>query len=324
MSTPADLPQVDVIILDWNRPDDTIAAIGSALGQTGVACNVWVVDQASEPDNRARVKAFCDAQDAVSVHWLPRNVGVAAGRNIATQLGHAPFVVSLDNDAVFYDAGCIARAVSRLAADACLAAVAFRVLDAETGLEQHWDYPSAYLETGLHSFEVTRFLGGGHALRRAAFEAVGGYDEALFFAGEERDLSWRMIKAGHRLRWYRDLAILHRAAAPGKVTWNEKRYFYSVRNTLYINYKFGAGFAGFARGACTSLLRGVYNGVGCSALHGIGAGLMMSMRFALTAREHDKAACRLPEDIRRYIDVTDLRDSESSLQKLRRQFTPLL
>jgi GT2 family glycosyltransferase len=321
-SQPTDLPFVDVIILDWNRPEDTIAAVKSALSQIDVTCKIWVVDQGSDPVNRERVKTFCNTDDRVTVRWLDSNVGVAAGRNIATRLGTAPYVVSLDNDAVFYDRRCVARAVQRLAADARLAAIAFRVLDAETELEQHWDYPLAYLETDFESFEVTRFLGGGHALRRSAFEAVGGYDDSLFFAGEERDLSWRMIKCGHRLRWYRDLAILHRATAAGKLTWNGRRYFYSVRNTLYINHKFGAGAVGFTRSACASLLRGIYNGVGFSALHGIGAGLWMSLRFELTAR--DKDAYQLSDEIRDYIRRTELRDGESSLQKLRRQFRPLV
>jgi GT2 family glycosyltransferase len=318
----AGLPFVDVIILDWNRPEDTIAAVKSALSQLDVTCQIWVVDQGSDAVNRERVKTFCNAHDEVTVRWLDRNVGVAAGRNIATRLGTAPYVVSLDNDAVFYDRRCVARAVQRLAADARLAAIAFRVLDADTELAQHWDYPLAYLETNFESFEVTRFLGGGHALRRSAFEAVGGYDDSLFFAGEERDLSWRMIKRGHRLRWYRDLAILHRATAAGKITWNGRRYFYSVRNTLYINHKFGAGAVGFTRSACASMLRGIYNGVGFSALHGIGAALWMSMRFELTAQ--DKDAYELSEEIRDYIKRTELREGESSLQKLRRQFRPLV
>jgi GT2 family glycosyltransferase len=40
---------VDVIILSWNRPDDVLDAIASALGQTGVSRRVLIVDQGSEP-----------------------------------------------------------------------------------------------------------------------------------------------------------------------------------------------------------------------------------------------------------------------------------
>jgi GT2 family glycosyltransferase len=315
------LARVDIIILEWNRPDDTIAAIGSALAQTGVERKVWVVDQASSRENRAKLRAFCQDEPDVFVLWLERNVGVAAGRNLATWLGDAPIVVALDNDAVFCDAECVSRAVTRLQTEPLLGALAFRVLDRDTGQEQYWDYPELYRGTQLDSFEVTRYLGGGHALRRAVFERVGGYDESLFFAGEERDLSWRMIRAGYRLRWCRDLAILHRPTAAAKLTWSDRRYYYSVRNTLYVNHKFGAGCLGFLRGAASFFIRGVRNRLGWTALLGVAAACAMSLRFAWTTR--DKRTYRLTPELRRYIRETDAQQHESALAKLRRQFSAL-
>jgi GT2 family glycosyltransferase len=315
------LARVDIIILDWNRPDDTIAAVASALEQIGVDRKIWVVDQGSSSDNRAKLRAFCHGRGDVFVLWLDRNIGVAAGRNLATWLGDAPLVVALDNDAVFSDSECVARAVARLEAEPTLGAVAFRVLDRDTGQEQYWDYPELYRIAQLESFEVTRFLGGGHALRRAVFEQLGGYDESLFFAGEERDLSWRMIRAGYRLRWYRDLAILHRSNANAKLSWSDRRYFYSVRNTLYINHKFGAGLLGFVRGAVSFFIRGLSNRLGAAALLAVFAALWMSVCFDWNHR--DQRLYRLTAADRRYIRRLDSPLRESPLAKLRRQFTAL-
>jgi GT2 family glycosyltransferase len=314
--------EVDIIILDWNRPDYTIKAIQSALNQTGVTCKVWVVDQGSESHNRDKLSDFCAGQSDVHVRWLEQNVGVPAGRNIATQLGSAPYVVSLDNDAVFGDPQCVARAIARLKEQPKLGGVAFRILDAETGNErQFWDYPEAYLGADLESFEVTRFLGGGHALRREAFERAGRYDETLFFGGEERDVAWRMIRHGYTLRLYRDLQVHHRTTTAAKFEWNDQRYFYMVRNALYINHKFGAGLTGYARGTLSFLLRGMRNGVGFAAMRGIVAAGAMNVRFSLN--EHQKNAHRLTPELRRYIADTDLKSNETPLQKLRRQLTIL-
>jgi GT2 family glycosyltransferase len=314
--------QVDIIILEWNRSDATIAAIQSALAQTGVQRKVWVIDQGSAPEHRARLAAFCNGRADVHVHWLEANVGVAAGRNLASRLGCAPFIVSLDNDAVFADDACVARAVNHLEAEPRLGGVAFRVLDADTRDEHaYWDYPSEYLNTALPWFEVTRFLGGGHALRREAFERAGGYDERLFFGGEERDVAWRMLKHNYRLRWYRDLAVLHRSTTQSKIAWTDRRYYFLVRNSLYINHKYGAGPVGFARGAASFTLRGVRNGLGHAALRGVVAGLRMSLRFSFNSSEHE--AYRLPEELRRYIAETDRKTRESNLDKLRRQLQPL-
>lgn len=317
-----DMPSVDIIILDWNRPDDTIKAIESALAQQGIAAKVYVVDQGSEPGNRERVQAFCAGHPEVNYIALPNNVGVAAGRNIATAAGSAPVVVSLDNDAVFTDPDCVTRAIAHLAADQTLGAVAFRVLDADTKEEQVWDYPEQYRNTTLESFEVTRFLGGGHAMRRVAFDAAGGYDAALFFAGEERDLALRMINLGYRIRWFRDLAILHAPMAAGKITWSGKRYFFTVRNTLYINHKFGSGLWGFCTGSGAFLVRGAYNGLAWPALKGTFAALGLTWRFIRS--DQDKTRYHMSPETRAYIAATELRDpSESFFSKLRRQFTPL-
>lgn len=315
--------ETDIIILDWNRPDDTIKAIQSALDQTGVRRKIWLVDQGSEPEKHAKVAAFCSQHPDVHVHRLERNVGVAAGRNIATRLGRAPYVVSLDNDAVFSDDECVARSIGYLEREPNLAAVAFRVLDADTGTEhEYWDWPTEYLHANLDSFEVTRFLGGGHALRREAFERAGGYDEHLFFSGEERDLGWRMIKQGYVLRWQRDLAIIHRSTPTAKVSWNDQRYYYIVRNALYINHKFGAGPYRFARSVGSLLLRGVRNGSGASALRGIASGLALSVEYSLSDGKR-KEQHRLTPELRRYIDETELKTQETSLQKFMRQWTLL-
>jgi GT2 family glycosyltransferase len=313
---------VDIIILEWNRPDATIAAVQSALDQKQVSRRIWVVDQGSEPVHRAKLARFCSRHLDVHVHYLPRNIGVAAGRNFATRLGSAPYVVSLDNDAVFADELCVARAISRLKSQSELGAIAFRVVDGESDEEEmYWDYPRAYLKSDVASFEVTRFLGGGHALRREAFERAGSYDEGLFFGGEERDIAWRMIRHGYRLRLYRDLAVRHRSVTDSKLSWTGRRYYFTVRNTLYINHKFGAGGLGFARGAAGFMLRGIRNGLAPAAMRGIVAAIALSAHHSFSIQ--DKSDYALTTDMRRYIATTDHKDRESLLHKLRRQLTPL-
>jgi len=312
----------DIIILEWNRPDDTINAIQSALAQTGVTRKIWVVDQGSDGLHRTKLARFCSRHPEVHLHSLSRNIGVAAGRNFATRLGSAPYVISLDNDAVFADEACVARAVSRLETSPELGAVAFRILDGETEDEEiYWDYPRSYLKSAHASFEVTRFLGGGHALRRAAFERAGCYDEALFFGSEERDVAWRMIRHGYRLRLYRDLAVRHRSVGHSKLTWSDRRYYFAVRNNLYVNHKFGAGARGFARGAASFTVRGLRNGLAPAALRGIAAGLALSVHFSLN--ERDKSDYALSAALRRYILQTDHKDRERALDKLRRQLSLL-
>lgn len=314
----ADDLAVDIAIVSWNRPDETIAAIASALGQTGIPRRVLVLDQGSEPQNIAKVEAFCAARPDVSLQRLDRNVGIAEGRNRVIAMGAAPIIVGMDSDAVFDDAGCVARAAARMAADPALGVIAFRILDNDTRHESHWDYPPIHRDAD--TFEATRFLGGGHAMRRAAYEAAGGYDPALFFIGEERDIAWRVINAGYRIRWFRDIAVLHETVARQKVTWGSKRYYFTVRNTMYINYKYGMPLWRLVRAAAAFAVRGVANGVGPQAARGIADSIGMMRRFARDRA--DKSIYRLSPAVRDYIAATDRRN-ESLLKRVRRQFTPL-
>ncbi len=123
----ATAPESAPLILSFcllNRIEDTIAAISSALEQHGVTKHIWIVDQASDAKQHARLQAFVRGKPVV-VKSLRQNVGVSAGRNIASRMGGAPYIVALDNDAVFNNPHTLERAIAHLEADPVLGAVGF-------------------------------------------------------------------------------------------------------------------------------------------------------------------------------------------------------
>lgn len=280
------VPEIDVIILSWNRIDDTIMAIESALAQTAVHTRVQVVDQGSSSENLDRLRQFVDTRRSqVELRELGRNVGVAAGRNIATRMGRAPCVVALDNDAVFARSDTLARASRLLSADPRLGAIAFRIRNYFTGRDDEmcWDYPEALRAHADRDFFVTRFVGAGHAMRRDAFEAAGGYDDSLFFGGEERDISYRMLNRGYHIRYVPSLAVRHKVDPEARVRWDSGRYYYAVRNSLYIEYKFGAPWRRLARIAAGAVAKGAYNGLLGQSLRAVANAAPMAARFSRQA-----------------------------------------
>lgn len=271
---------VDINILSLNRARETVAAIESALAQEGVAKRVWVLDQGSDADNLAILEVFCAGKD-VHLEKLRKNLGVAGGRNYLARLGRAPYIVALDNDAIFADRQTVQRAVSYLESHPELAAIGFQILNYTTREidELSWGYPKAIRGRWNEPFDTIKFVGAGHALVRKHFEAVGGYDERLFFYLEELDLGYRLINHGLKIRYVPEIKIYHNVSPELRVRWDGGRFYYLVRNRLYINAKHGASpliTAGYAAGY---MLKGVYNGVLGQALRGVWDALGMIARY---------------------------------------------
>ncbi len=121
-------------------------------------------------------------------------------------------------------------------------------------------------------FDTVTFVGAGHAIRRSAWEEVGGYDEALFFCWEEFDFALRAIALGWRFRYRGDIVIRHKVSDEQRVTWGGRRWFYFVRNRLYLERKFGG--AGLVR-AAGYLIKGTLNGMPVTTVRAIAAALGM-------------------------------------------------
>lgn len=318
--------QVDVIILSWNRPDDTIAAIASAAEQEGVRHRILIVDQGSEPDNLRRLEAYLAGVANATLEKLGRNSGVAGGRNIASAMGSAPYIVALDSDAIFADRHALATAVAHLDAHPELCAIGFRIDNYFTGENDatSWDYPpECRPDTG---FPATRFIGAGHALRREVFEAVGAYDDRLFFCGEELDLSYRMLNAGYRIAYVPAVGIRHKVSPEHRVMWGKGRYYYTVRNSLYSAYKFGTPLPRLAVGAAAFAIRGWRNGIGLAALRGVVDAVGMCRawrRETARAAAAPAPAYALSRETWRYIRQCEPTRQEPLLAKIRRQFVRL-
>jgi GT2 family glycosyltransferase len=312
---------VDVIILSWNRVADTLAAIESAAGQKGVNQRVHIVDQGSTAESIAQLEELVARTPCARLQKLSGNSGVAGGRNIATSMGAAPYVVALDSDAVFEDESTLARAVARLQANADLCAIGFRIKNFFTGQndETSWDYPGR--TSPDHRFATTRFIGAGHALRRAAFEAVGGYDARLFFCGEELDLCYRMLNLGMRIEYCPDVAVLHKVSPQHRVFWDKGRFFYTVRNALYTLYKFGEPRSRLLVAALAFLVKGLRNGLAAQSLRAIVESVKMSKAFV--ASTEDKSHYRLSGPTRDYIVRSEHSRQESVTTKFRRLLTQL-
>jgi GT2 family glycosyltransferase len=273
-SAPCDDYDADIVILALDRADETIAAIRSALSQTGVSRHVFIVDQGSKPANLALSAAeVADRPDATLV-VLDRNYGVAGGRNRGSALGHGRIIFGLDNDAEFASSTTLAKVVAMLDADTMLAAIGCRIVLHSNGEDDmsSWGYPPGLLARSADNFDAITFVGAGHAIRRSAWQACNGYDDDLHFCWEELDFCLRAIEQG----------------------WSGSRWFHYVRNRLYIGRKWTSGWLPLLPRCIFYALKGARNGALSQTLRAFLAAFGMAsgtvgQRHSPAAREYLRA-----------------------------------
>lgn len=163
------------------------------------------------PDSVVVIANGCDQPERgfgqnVCVHRLPENVGVPAGRNDGLRRVAGGIVGFLDDDAELVgDSTAISEAFESAPN---LGAVALRLVD-EHGATARRHVPRPGGRDPELSGDVALFLGGACAIRREAYEEVGGYFTELFYGHEEVELSWRLIDAGWSIRYLANVEVFH-------------------------------------------------------------------------------------------------------------------
>jgi GT2 family glycosyltransferase len=193
---------------------------------------------------------------------VDRNCGVPGGRNIGSALGCGRLIVGLDNDAEFAASDTLVRLAGGFDADPVLAAIGCRIVIDATGEDDlsSWGYPLALLARSHETFEAVTFVGAGHAIRRAAWKDVGGYDARLFFCWEEYDFCLRAIARYWRVRYRGDIVVRHKVSPERRVSWSGDRWFHFVRNRLYIGRKSGESWLALLPRAAGYCIKAARNG----------------------------------------------------------------
>ncbi|TLU74435.1 glycosyltransferase family 2 protein [Lichenicoccus roseus] len=318
-SPPTDAPSydADIIILAMDRVEETLEAIASALAQDSVRRHVFVFDQGSMPENLERLCEAARGRTDIAVLRAERNFGVAGGRNRATALGHGRVIIALDNDAEFADSHTVADAVAHLDQHQDLAAVGFRIVVHSTGQEDlsSWGYPNALLPRAGASFETITFVGAGHAISRRAWNETGGYDDGLFFCWEEFDFCLSAIARGWRIEYAGDLVVRHKVSPDRRFNWTGTRWFYYMRNRLYIERKWRSSWLPVAPRAAGYVVKGLRNGLWLQTARALPAAWRLAQGVTPTP---------MPEAGRQYIARNDAAHRGSLRQRIRKELLSAL
>ena len=221
-------PDVAAVIVSYNVSDLLVRCVES-LRADGIE-RIVVVDNASADDSVAAIRR---ADPAVEVVALAENLGFGAGVNRGVARTTEAHVLVLNPD-VEVEVGSTKVLLGALAADDGLALVGPRIETPDGEL-----YPSARTFPDLtdaagHAFlhfvwpanpfsrryrmldwdhgdaRDVDWVAGTHLLaRRAAWDQVGGFDEAFFMYMEDVDLCWRLHRAGWRVGYEPAARVTH-------------------------------------------------------------------------------------------------------------------
>jgi len=162
---------------------------------------------------------------------LPVDQGATTGRNAGVPHTESELIFFLDDDASLAEPDALARVAERFAAEPELGLLQLRVDAADGGRPPRDWVPRLRVGDRGRSSDVTAVWEGAVAIRRAVFEAVGGWPEEFGRAHEGIDLAWRVMDAGHRVYYAGDAAVLHPAYVTAP---HDSSIYYGARNRVWL------------------------------------------------------------------------------------------
>jgi GT2 family glycosyltransferase len=237
-----DAPPVSVVIPNWNGRAWLPDCLRALAAQDRPEVEVIVVDNGSDDGS---LEYLGSGHPDITVLALHRNAGFAHAANLGIDAARSELVALVNTDVVLAS-DWLRRMADVLASDPGAASVACkmlalddrgRVYDAgdilrrDGACEQRgrferddgrWDSPG----------EVFGACAGAALYRRAAWRAVGGFDERYFAYLEDVDLALRLGLAGWRCR-YEPVVALHAGEGSSRLLARGHQYFVP-RNTLLL------------------------------------------------------------------------------------------
>ena len=215
-------PAVSVVVPCYNGGRFLAALMRSLARQTFRDFEIVIVDDGSrDPETLRKLAAQGDA--ALVIHQA--NAGPSAARNAGVRAARGGILFMLDCDDTI-EPDFLAETVGLLDASPADVGMVFsdiRLIGAESGVSTRY----------FNRFDLlfTNTLSSGLVMRREAFDAAGGYDEAMRDGYEDWDFSLRLARAGYRgVRLAKPLYIyqIATAAIPSRSTEIDSKRLYAA------------------------------------------------------------------------------------------------
>jgi GT2 family glycosyltransferase len=211
-------PLVYILILNYRAWRDTVSCLEALKRLEYASHRVLVLDNASDNDSVARIRA---AFPAVELVPLERNLGFAGGNNVGIKRAMsegAEYIWLLNPDTV-PGVQALTAMVELAEQDTQIGAVGSVLYEMDKPCQvQAWGGGEVVLRWGLirlltspnQSLRLNFLSGASLLLRRATLERVGLLDEGFFMYGEDVDIGLRIRKSEFKLAVASQSRVLHK------------------------------------------------------------------------------------------------------------------
>ncbi|MFW5469394.1 glycosyltransferase family 2 protein [Knoellia sp. CPCC 206435] len=204
-----------------DRPQELAASLATLLAQQDVDLDIVLVGNGWVPSG---------VPEGVRTVHLEENVGIPEGRNVGAAAARGELLFFYDDDARLPTTDVLSRLATAFR-DASVAVVQPRGADPDGRPAPRRWVPRLRAAGGGAPGEVVVFWEGVCLIRRAAFDAVGGWPGHFWYGHEGIDLAFRLVDAGWTLHYSPDVVVHHPATQAAR---HAVFYRMNARNRVWV------------------------------------------------------------------------------------------
>jgi GT2 family glycosyltransferase len=244
------MPRASVIVVNYNRRDDTLDCLKALDAQSFEDFEVIVVDNGSSDNSVEEIRKFKEANSLshpVRIFSLTDNKGFASANLAGLVQSKAEYIALLNNDTE-PGAQWLQRLVNAMDANPEVGICATKMIATGTGLiDSAGDGYSSLLKgfkrgegRPKYFYDKAGYVFGacaGAALyRRRMIDHVGFLDEDFFLLHEDTDLNLRAQIAGWKILYVPDAIVYHKVSSSiGRMS--DLAVYYTLRNGEFVRIK---------------------------------------------------------------------------------------
>ena len=227
-----ELPNIAIGVLNYNRADEAIEALHefTQIDYPAEKVRLVLLDNASFDNSVA--KTISEFGERVEIMRMHRNLGPVARNRVMLSLPE-DYIFIFDEDCRPEHANTIKNVVTFMEAEQGYGALCFACWNPRLGIRE-FGHPGTHYKKRWPggTYEGIYVIGAGMCFRKSAMVDIQGYDERLFWGGEELDLGLELLYNNVRIAFHPDILLIHNQARQAHTS--KRAAELDMRNNIWI------------------------------------------------------------------------------------------